>query len=136
MKKQLALNMVIVFFVLSGCSMLEDANNSLNYVNESTEYINNLRTFAEDAASLEGADLEARLEKLKGNIQDFLELEAPDFAANVHKELEAKSQVLLDATNNVLQSGEIAIDQLQQSEIFQTIGNITDLLNQIEQLGL
>ncbi|WP_099157498.1 DUF6376 family protein [Virgibacillus ndiopensis] len=135
MKKQIALIIVMVFFVLSGCSMLEDANNSLDYVNESTEYINNLSTFAEEATSLDGAELESRLENLKGNIQDFMELEAPDFAADIHKELESKSEVLLDATNNVLQSGEIAIDQLQQSEIFQTIGNITELLNQIEQLG-
>lgn len=135
MKKRIGMFFVIIVFVLSGCSFLEDANNSLDYINETTDYINDLSNFAEDATSLNGTELESRLVTLKGNIEDFMNLEAPDFAADIHQELETKSQILLDATNNILESGEIAIEQLEQSEIFQTINKITNLLNQIEQLG-
>ncbi|ASN06771.1 DUF6376 family protein [Virgibacillus necropolis] len=145
MKKFISLLLVTTLLSLSGCSFLEEANNSLNYVNESTEYINELSTFAEDTSSLVSeaannseakAELESQLTSLKENIQEYNGIEVPALAEDIHQELKAKNQQLEEAVNQVLQNGEVAIDQLQQSELYQTIADITGLLDQIEQLGL
>lgn len=145
MKKLVSTLLVSALLTLSGCSFLEEANNSLNYVNESTEYINELSTFAEDTSSLVSeaannseakAELESQLTSLKENIQEYNDIEVPALAEDIHQEIQAKNQQLEKAVNNVLQDGEIAIDQLQQSEIYQTISDITSLKDQLEQLGL
>lgn len=80
--------------------------------------------------------MEARLESLKTIIKDFMEIEAPAVAEDIHKKLENKSQVLLDGVNNALDSGEDAVQQLKKSDVYKTINNITDLMNQIKELGL
>ncbi|MGP4108556.1 DUF6376 family protein [Virgibacillus sp. L01] len=136
MKKLIISLIMVTILILSGCSFLQEANDSLNYATETTEYINELSTFAEEAPNLEGQELKSRLESLKGTIKDFMEIEPPSMAKDIHKELENKSQVLLDATNKILQDGEVTIEQLKQSEIYKTIDNITKLKNQIEDLGL
>ncbi|WP_164669844.1 DUF6376 family protein [Virgibacillus doumboii] len=135
MKKFISI-LIVSVIALSGCSLLEEANDSLNYANEATEYMNELSTFAEEAPSLEGAELKTQLESLQTTIEDFMEIEPPSIAEGLHKELENKSQVLLDGINNVLENGEVAIEQLKQSEIYETIENITTLKKQIEELGL
>ncbi len=136
MKKLIISLIVVTTLILSGCSFLQEANDSLNYATETTDYINELSTFAEEAPNLEGQELKSRLESLKGTIKDFMEIEPPSLAEDIHKELENKSQVLLDATNKILKDGKVTIEQLKQSEIYKTIDNITQLKNQIEDLGL
>ncbi|MBP1949703.1 DUF6376 family protein [Virgibacillus litoralis] len=136
MKKLIISLIMVTTLILSGCSFLQEANDSLNYATETTEYINELSTFAEEAPNLEGQELKSRLESLKGTVKDFMEIEPPSMAEDIHKELENKSQVLLDATNKILQDGEVTIEQLKQSEIYKTIDNITKLKKQIEDLGL
>src|SRR5699024_6498401 len=126
---------VTVALTLSGCSLLEEANDSLDYATDVTEYINELNTFAEEAPSLEGAELKSELETLTADIEDFMEIEPPSIAEDIHKELEDKSQKLLHTTNNILEDGEVAIEQLKQSEIYTTIENISELKTQIEELG-
>ncbi|WP_404451521.1 DUF6376 family protein [Virgibacillus necropolis] len=145
MKKRISITLITALLALSGCSLLDEANNSLNYVNESTEYINELTKFAEDTSSLVNeaannseakAELESRLKSLQENIQEYNGIEVPALAEDIHQELKAKNQQLEDAVNKALQNGEIAVDQLRQSELYQTINDITGLLDQIEQLGL
>lgn len=145
MKKLISVLFVSVFFILSGCSFLEEANNSINYATEATEYINELSTFAEDTSPLvkeavnnpeAKAELESKLTSLQDTIKEFNKIEAPSIAEDIHKNVKEKNQQLLDITDNVLQNGEVAVEKLKESEIFQTIENITSLTNQIEKLGL
>ncbi|PAV29691.1 hypothetical protein CIL05_09975 [Virgibacillus profundi] len=145
MKKIISIIFVSVFFLLSGCSFLEEANDSINYATEATEYINELSTFAEDTSSLvqeaannpeAKAELESKLTSLEDTITEFNNVEVPGIADDIHQNLEEKNQQLLDITNNVMENGEVAVEKLQESEIYQTIENITGLMNQIEELGL
>ncbi|MFD2630172.1 DUF6376 family protein [Oceanobacillus kapialis] len=134
--KKIVMSMISVgVLILSGCSFLEETNDSVNYVSEATDYINGLSNFVEESANLEGEALEERVLTLQDNVQDFINLEAPGFAEDIHQELETKSEALLDATNGIIENGEVAIDQLENSQIYQTIENITSLMNQIENLG-
>ncbi|OZU87141.1 hypothetical protein CIL03_18320 [Virgibacillus indicus] len=145
MKKYASILFISAFLILSGCSFLEEANDSINYATEATEYINDLSSFAEDTSSLVSeaannpeakSELESRLTSLQDTITDFNDIEAPAIAEGIHKNLTEKNQELLDITNNVLQNGKVAIEKLQDSEIYQTIENITSLMDQIEELGL
>ncbi|WP_174616042.1 DUF6376 family protein [Virgibacillus ihumii] len=135
MKKMLSGIILASIIALSGCSLLEEANKSINYATEATEYINELSTFAEETSNIEGENLKSELESLETTIKDFKETEPPSFAEDIHKELENKSQTLLDAINSVQKNGEITIERLKQSDVYQTIENITELKKQIEQLG-
>ncbi|GAA0594727.1 DUF6376 family protein [Virgibacillus siamensis] len=135
MKKLLSIMVMVSIIALSGCSLLEEANKSINYATEATEYINELSTFAEKASNIEGENLKSELESLETTIKDFKETEPPSIAKDIHKELENKSQTLLDAINNVQKNGEVTIEKLKQSNVYQTIENITELKQQIEQLG-
>ncbi|MDY7045496.1 MULTISPECIES: DUF6376 family protein [unclassified Virgibacillus] len=134
MKKSFLLLITVTLVFLSGCSLLEETTHSLNYANEASDYINTLSNFAEETSSLEGQALLSHLESLKGTIEDFTTIDPPTIATDIHQELENKSQVLLDTTNNIIDSGETAVEQLKQSDLYQTIENITDLKNQIEAL--
>ena len=135
---------VSVFFVLSGCSLLEETNDTLNYATEATEYIDELSNFAEETTGLvseaannpeEKAELESKLTALEGSITEFNNIDVPMIAEGLHENIEGKNLQLLDAINNVIQNGEVTVEQLQESEVFKTIENITSLMNQVEQLG-
>lgn len=136
MKKSMAALLMTILLLLSGCSLLEEATDSFDYATEATEYINNLSEFTEEASSLETDQLVARLEDLTDTIENFTKIEPPTIAEDIHQELTNKSEALLEITNNIVDQGEITVEQLQDTEIYQTIENITSLKMQIEQLEL
>ena len=135
---------VSVFFVLSGCSLLEETNDTLNYVTGATEYINELSNFAEETTGLVSeaannpeakAELESKLTSLEDSITAFNSINVPAIAEGLHENIQDINLQLLDTINNVSQNGEVVVEQLQESQIFQIIENITNLMNQVEQLG-
>ncbi|MFC4022289.1 DUF6376 family protein [Oceanobacillus longus] len=138
--------MILIIFTiaLSGCSFIEETNNSLNYATEATDYFNDLSNFAEETSGLVNQaasdpaakeELETQLIALEESITDFNALDAPGIAEGLHQNLTEKNQQLLDITDGIIQNGEVAIDQLQNSDLYQTIENITELKSQIEELG-
>jgi uncharacterized protein YdbL (DUF1318 family) len=145
MRKLKVLLVVAAFMFLSGCSFLGEVNESLDYVNEATTHIDTLNTFAEDAPQLvqeaisdpaAREELETQLVSLKQDIEEFINLnEVPTIAENIHQELVDKNEVLLSEINKVLEDGQIAVEKLEDSQLFQTVNEITDLMNQIENLG-
>ncbi|MFB6466775.1 DUF6376 family protein [Cytobacillus sp. Hz8] len=145
MKKIHFFLIIAVSLILSACSFLGEVNNSIDYVNQTTDHINKLNTFAEEAPQLiENAandleikkELETKLVTLKQDIEDFIQInDVPSVAKDIHQELVAKNELLLDEINKVLQSGNLTLDKLENSEIFTTITELTNLLNRIENLG-
>lgn len=145
MKKLKALLVISMFMLVSGCSFLGEINESIDYVNEATTHINTLNTFAEDAPQLvqeaisdpvAKENLEAQLVSLKQDIEEFISLnEVPTIAENIHQELVDKNELLLTEINKVLEDGQLAVEKLENSQLFQTVNEITDLMNQIENLG-
>lgn len=146
MRRKLRVLLVIaVFTFLSGCSFLGEINESIDYVNEATTHINTLNTFAEDAPQLVQEamsdpavkeELESQLVSLKQDIEGFINLnEVPSIAEDIHQELVDKNELLLTEINKVLEDGQVAVEKLEGSQLFQTVNEITDLMNQIENLG-
>jgi PBP1b-binding outer membrane lipoprotein LpoB len=145
MKKAIFTFILVSSMILSGCSLLEEVNGSLNYANEVKEQVTTLSTFAEEAPQMfkEAAvnpevrqELEERLIALKSEIVNFNKIEAPALAESIHQQLIAKNQALLDEINKMVENGNMKLDSLGNSPIFKTINDITGLLNRIEGLGL
>jgi Family of unknown function (DUF6376) len=145
MRKWKALLVVTVFMFLSGCSLLGEVNESIDYVSEATSHINTLNSFAEDAPQLvqeaisdpaAKEELEAQLVSLKQDIEAFINLnEVPSIAENIHQKLVDKNELVLGEINQVLEDGQVAVQKLEDSQLFQTVNEVTELKNQIENLG-
>ncbi|SHH50550.1 DUF6376 family protein [Virgibacillus chiguensis] len=121
---------------LSGCALLEETTNSLNYAEEATAYVNDLNLFLEEASTLEADELRTELENLQTTITDFIDIDPPTIAEDIHEELKSRSEQLLDTTNDLMNQGEVTVEQLKDTELYRTIENIQSLQNQIEQLEL
>ncbi|MBB6453547.1 hypothetical protein HNQ94_001996 [Salirhabdus euzebyi] len=143
MKKMIALLSMI--FILSGCSILGEVNNSVNYVGEATDYLTYLNNFAEETpqmiqqAATDAVVMDNLVDKfneLKAEIMAFNILDAPALAEDIHQNLVEKNELILTEINNVLENGQVAVDKIENSPIFSTINDATNLMNQIENLGL
>jgi ribosomal protein L16 Arg81 hydroxylase len=145
MKKIKLFMLILLSMTLSACSFLDEVNNSISYVSTATEHINELNTFAESAPQMiEDAltnpevlkELETQLTTLKVEIEEFVALEnIPTIAQSIHQELVSKNEVLLNEINKVMENGNLVIEQLENSQVFTTINEVTKLLNQIENLS-
>ncbi|MBM7620876.1 PBP1b-binding outer membrane lipoprotein LpoB [Bacillus tianshenii] len=144
MKKSLMIIAIISSVLLSGCSLLEEVNNSLEYANKATEHINTWQDFGQEAPQMiqEAAtnpetkqELEAELNALLEEIDEFNETEAPAIAADLHQQIVEKNEALKEIINDAMANGELALEELQNSELITTINEITKLMNLVEDLG-
>jgi hypothetical protein len=146
MQKLKLLIVVTVLMLLSACSFFGEVNNSLEYVNTATTHIETLNVFADEAPTLiqeainnpsVRQELETKLLTLKQDIEEFINLsDIPTLAESVHQEFVNKNKALLSEINKLLQDGQLALDQLENSQLVATINDVTSLLNRIEELGL
>ncbi|OAS88490.1 MULTISPECIES: DUF6376 family protein [Metabacillus] len=145
MKKVVSVILILATMMLSACSLLDEVNNSLDYVNEAKSYINSLSDFAEEAPQLiqDAAvdpevkqDLENQLNTLVEDINEFNTIEAPAIAEDIHQDLVTKNEALIDEINTAMENGELALEKLENSEIINTVNDVTSLLDSIEKLEL
>ncbi|MEQ2528036.1 DUF6376 family protein [Bacillaceae bacterium CLA-AA-H227] len=142
--KKFTIMIILATMLLSGCSFFNEVNDTLDYVGVTTEHIERLNTFAEEAPQLvENAlsnpelvtELQSQLSTLKTEIEEFIALsDIPTIAEDIHQELVSKNELLLEEINKVLENGHLALDKLENSQIFTTISDVTSLMNRIENL--
>ncbi|MGM0837827.1 MAG: DUF6376 family protein [Bacillota bacterium] len=144
MKKLIVILAIISSVLLSGCSLLEEVNNSLEYANKATEHINTWQDFGQEAPQMiqEATtdpeikqELEAELNALLEEIDEFNKTEPPAIAADLHQQIVEKNEALQEIINDAMVNGELAIEELQNSELITTINEITKLMNLVEDLG-
>ncbi|MFC3885695.1 DUF6376 family protein [Bacillus songklensis] len=147
MKKWLVILSAGAFLLLGGCSSLDDVNSTLTYANEATDYVNEASDFAKEVPSLAeqavsdqqaAEELEKKLKEMKKDIESFNELQPPDMAAELH-------QQIIDQNNKVIEGIDLYLDNikdgkldpriLENTEIFQSIQEITSIIDQIKKLG-
>lgn len=138
---------LISFFMLAGCGILEEANNSLTYVEEMTDYLNEAEQFANDFPGLvenASADpstipaLETRLKDMKTEIQEINDLTPPQLAENIHKKVEGYNEQALEGIDRALveiDKGEVQISELQNLEIVNTFNQLQEIKGNLENLG-
>ncbi|MGM7722418.1 DUF6376 family protein [uncultured Metabacillus sp.] len=143
MKKLRSVAAILLVMMLSACSFLEDVNNSVDYVNEAQDYLNSLSDFAQEAPQLvqdaavdseAKQNLEEQLNTVVEEINTFNELEAPAIAEDIHQDIVNNNEKLLEEINTAMQNGELVIEELEDSEIMNTVNEITSLMDSIENL--
>ena len=148
MKKIITLIAIISTVLISGCSIIGEVNNSLNYVNQVTDYMSTAKNFAneipqlaqESVTSTEAMkDLENELIVMNKEIDDFNEIIAPSLAEDIHDNIvnsNLKLQEGIDIYLANIKDGKLDLAILENSGIMKTINEITILMNQIDKLGL
>jgi flagellar biosynthesis/type III secretory pathway protein FliH len=147
MMKMFKVLAVLSIVFLSGCSLLEGVNSSLQYANDAKDYINEASTFAEELPALAEeavnneearTELEQSLNNMKEEINTFKESDAPEIAEDAHNQLVSYSESLesgIDSALKQIENGEWNLQLLEDTEIVKTVSEMKSILDQIEQLG-
>ncbi|MYL64271.1 hypothetical protein GLW07_13010 [Bacillus hwajinpoensis] len=145
--KKIAIVFVTTILFLGGCSFLEDVNSTLNYVDEAREYASEASDFANEAPTLakqaindEQAlnEFESRLEEMKKDIQEFNELEAPKVGAELHQNIVDRNEKAMNTIDQFLKNiedGNLDPSMVENTDAFQTLTEINDVIDQINQLN-
>lgn len=129
--------------VLSGCSLLDSVNNSLDYTQEAGTFINEASQFAQSIPELAqqaatNADaketLTKELEEMKTRIAEFNGIEAPALAESVHEQLVALNDTLLTDINGYMDQIQNGVTDFQNSGIAQTVEKINETMDMIQNL--
>jgi hypothetical protein len=147
MKKLVILLSTCMLLLLGGCSFLNDAQDTLTYVNEATDYLAAATDFASDAPALAqqaigdlqaAEDLQNMLQQMQQTAEAFNELQAPDIAAELHQQIIEQNSVIVSDIQtfmNHFQDGLLDPAILENTELFQTVQDITSIIDQVQQLG-
>jgi Family of unknown function (DUF6376) len=145
MKKFILL--ILSLSLLTGCGLLEEANNSLTYAEEMTDYLNEAEQFANDFPALvENAsadnsalpELERRLNDMKSEIEDINNLTSPSIAEDLHERvIDYNNKALqgIDEAQSQIDRGEVSLSELQNLEIVKTFDQLQDIKGNLENLG-
>jgi uncharacterized coiled-coil DUF342 family protein len=147
MKRKLGMLLGVIVLLLSGCSLVEEVNSSLNYAAEATDLINDADQFANQLpllaeqaiANPEGmAALRQELESMRDRLAAYGELVPPGFAEEVHAQLTGYNDRIRQEIDGYLQqigANTIDLQALAEAPLVETIRNMSALLEQIAQLG-
>jgi len=139
MKKVIIL--LVSIFLLTGCNVLEEVNHSANYLTEATNYIQNITEFGEQIPqyvenSISELEIQNQLRSMKADIEHFIQIDPPVIAKDIHEQLVTSGEELLNSINKAINSGQVVIENISNTQVYETISNITNLMNAIENLGL
>ncbi|PFE02923.1 hypothetical protein COE15_23950 [Bacillus cereus] len=148
MKLKKTILLVFLFTIgLMGCSVIEEGKNSIDYAQKATDYVNEVSTFANEAPGLvEKAindstarkELETKLREIQKDIPAFNELTPPDVAKDIHQQIvgyNEKLNELIDTTMKKIEEGKLDVEQFKNSELMQTVQQLKDLKDKIQNLG-
>jgi hypothetical protein len=147
LKKLLIILSACMLLLLGGCSFLNDAQDTITYVNEATDYLSAATDFANEAPALAqqaisdlqaAEDLQNMLQQMQQTAEAFNELQAPDFAAELHQQIIEQNSAIVSEIETFMssfQDGLLDPSILENTELFQTVQDITSIIDQIKQLG-
>ncbi|RAL26968.1 DUF6376 family protein [Thermoflavimicrobium daqui] len=149
MVKKWLLSLLTVFtlVVTGGCSLTGEVSVSVEYVSKTADYIKKVQDFYNEVPGMvEKAvtdskvrkDLETKLNDLKTEIQNFEKLTPPDFAKDIHQTIQdhnQKLQTAIDGYLGLVKDGKLDPQEFKNSELYQTMNSIINLLDQVQNLG-
>ncbi|WP_141502865.1 DUF6376 family protein [Paenibacillus luteus] len=142
-KRSVTILLLSVMLLTSGCGIMNEVGQTVNFASETTDYLQSLTDFGQEMNSLAEqavTDLDARVnlkEKLlalKEQVVQYEGLQVPEYAQNIHEsisEYNATLQKGLDQALTNIEQGRAAFDS---TGIPDTINKINELLNQVNQL--
>lgn len=114
---------------------------------KATDYVNEVSAFANEAPALvekainDGEarkELETKLNEIKQDIPAFNELTPPDVAKDLHEQIvgyNEKLSELIDTSMKKIEEGKMDVEQFKNSELMQTIDQVRDLKDKVQNLG-
>jgi outer membrane murein-binding lipoprotein Lpp len=138
---------VLALSMLAGCGLLNDINQTVDYVNDTAAYVNETTSFVAGAAALaeqavlnEAAreQLRQKLEEMKASIAEFNKKEPPEIAEAIHKQLLSYNETLqqkLNAYSEQIRGGNWSESLWNGSGIAEAVAPITALLDKIKSLN-
>src|SRR4051794_1189960 len=96
MNKLLSMLILPMTIFLTSCSTIEEVSNSLNYVTEATDYIDEVNQFANELPAVAEAaindlnskiQLEKLLTEMQNEIEEFNILETPTMLEDIHNQV-------------------------------------------------
>ncbi|EJP96551.1 DUF6376 family protein [Bacillus cereus] len=138
---------IVVSIGLMGCSLVEEGKNSIDYAQKATDYVNEISAFANEAPALaekavkDGEarkELETKLTEIKQDIPAFNELTPPDVAKDLHQQIvgyNEKLNTLIDTSITKIEEGKMNVEQFKNSELMQTIEQVRDLKDKVQNFG-
>ncbi|TNJ56917.1 hypothetical protein FE784_38690 [Paenibacillus hemerocallicola] len=138
---------VLALSMLAGCGLLNDINQTVDYVNDTAAYVNETTSFVTGAAALaeqavlnEAAreQLRRKLEEMKASIAEFNKKEPPEIAEAIHKQLLSYNETLqqkLNAYSEQIRGGNWSESLWNGSGIAEAVAPITALLDKIKSLN-
>ncbi|MCQ6276305.1 hypothetical protein JMM81_15390 [Bacillus sp. V3B] len=146
MKKILIAFGIMGILFSSGCSLLGEVNDTMEYANTTTEYIDTANAFANEVPQLANdavtneesrQTLEEELTKMKEEINQFNTLEPPSIAEDIHSQIVSANVKLeegIDLYLTNIENGKLDPALLENSEIITTVNEISSLMENIQQL--
>ncbi|NHC42545.1 hypothetical protein G6549_21720 [Bacillus sp. MM2020_1] len=147
MKRWLTVLSASLLFLLGGCSYLNTASVTLDYVKEATTYVTTLDHFAAEIPPLiqqvidnqpAADELRAKLQQMKNDIQSFNTLEVPETVNAFHQEIIVQNNLLvaeIDLYLNDINDGKLNPSTLEKTDLLQPVQEITSIIKQIQKLG-
>ena len=147
MRKLLIVLSASMLFFLGGCSLLNDAQDTISYINEATDYLTAATDFASDAPALAqqaisdiqaAEDFQTMLQQMQESAQAFSEIQAPDIAGELHQQIIEQNSVItaeIETLLNNYKDGLLDPAILENTELFQSVQDITSIIDQIQQLS-
>ncbi|REK76993.1 DUF6376 family protein [Paenibacillus paeoniae] len=145
MKKwRISLLMALTMLIVSGCGILENVNQGINFATETTDYMNNLDSFRQEMNGLAEqaltdldarTDLKNRLLALKNQILSYKNLEVPEYAAELHSTIVGYNDKLQQGLDQALTNIEQGRAAFASTGLPETMNKINELLSQINALN-
>lgn len=135
--------LMLSLIMLAGCSFAEDVNQSLNYTDQATTFVNEAAQFAgtiPDLAREAANDSQAKeqlneqLDQMKAAIADFNKLEAPAFAKDLHERLSGYSESLSGQIDQYKEQIQDGVTDFKNTEMSQTLTQIQETMDQLRNL--
>lgn len=136
---------LVLMFALSGCGLISDVTNTVDYIDEASEYINMMTAFSNEGPDLfnkavqdpaAAQDLMNRLTQMRQEMQEFNNLTPPESVQELHQQVvDANVQMIgaIDAYEKGFQNGSLNPQQfIQNNELIQTIQGINKTLQELE----
>lgn len=148
MKKiSLFLTFVLLLTMMVGCSALEKVTDSVTYVTEATDYLNEMSTLSNTLPALlqesvtneqKRIELETTLKNTKEEMLEFNSLTPPGKMETLHNkvvEVNQKAIGVIDIYLENIKNGKFNQEVINKNPLMKEILDITNLVNEIKKLG-
>lgn len=147
MKRWMTVFAASLLLLLSGCSYLNSAADTLDYVKVATNYLDNVANFATETPpliqqavdnQLAADDLTSKLQQMKNDLQTFNNLDVPETVNDFHQQIIKQNNLLANQVDIYLahiKDGKLDPALLENTELLQPIQEITTIIEQLQKLG-